>query len=670
MSDLFSLIKSHKWDEFRDNLTPEKKGIFNKKDEYGNYLLTYIVLFNKVELIKTLFNLGARLDIVDTDGRSLLFICITYGYINAFNLLLSLNKREVSVPFIDIKDKNGDVPIHYAINNLNYMFTKRLIESGSNTNIQDKNGNTCLHLCVHVKSLSLCQLLIDSGCVIDSKTNNFDTPLHIACITQEYSIVKLLLEKGAAPNQENKEQVVPLIYAVMRENYEIVEILIAFGANTNSQDFFGNTPLHYACKYKNIRLIKLLLPESNLGTTNARYQTPLHCLFESKYSNDIDEIAHIIKNTNLNIQDINGTTCLHYISIDINTYKDILQDCVLDPFIRDKDGLRPIDKASNPSTYANVIAESYIRMYTKNDKDDTVWGNILELLYKNEFMECSRVRKLLFSRPTDKKTAINRLKDAILIMKNESIGRDTKGDITIGTPIDVLVTLINLARRYDNCSCIIKKSPLNCNSLEKHTQDTGIVSRLRDYLDFEIVWTGRVLYFHINPLEKNTKYVITPISIEVTTGCHSNYLITDLERKEAERFEPYGSGQPYGFNYNRQDLDKKLKEKLNEMGIKYIAPIDYLPKIGFQTVEVIEDAETKGYCLFWCIWYTDMRMKFHGVPRETLIIDLIKKLKLQGFSATIKDYTNSVLENKNEILNNTTNGTTDIEKVLSLIECN
>ena len=91
--------------------------------------------------------------------------------------------------------------------------------------------------------------------------------------------------------------------------------------------------------------------------------------------------------------------------------------------------------------------------------------------------------------------------------------------------------------------------------------------------------------------------------------------------------------------------------------IKYISPKNYLPKIGFQFIDSVEDSKSKigdpgGFCALWSIWYIDMRLTNIYIERKKLVNHLIKKIKTNNisFKEIIRNYSFPIIEYRDEIL--------------------
>ncbi|MBA42901.1 MAG: hypothetical protein CMF62_02690 [Magnetococcales bacterium] len=101
---LFELIKKQKWIEFNDIINKNSDIDLNIRDDSNNYLLTYAVLFNNLETIENLVKKGSKMDILDNDGKTILYLPIKYNYEESLKLLLKLNKKSIAIPLIDNQD--------------------------------------------------------------------------------------------------------------------------------------------------------------------------------------------------------------------------------------------------------------------------------------------------------------------------------------------------------------------------------------------------------------------------------------------------------------------------------------------------------------------------------------------------------------------------------------
>lgn len=707
MSDidkLFEYIKNDKWKDLEVAIENDTNNFLdlNMRDDQNNYLLTYAVLYNKVNIAKLLIDKGVKIDIVDTDDRCILFLTIKYGYMEMLEYLLKVNKKYISVSIIDVRDKNQNISLHYAIIYKNIKAVELLLKYGSNPNITDKNGNNALHLGIYSRSVNICTTLLGYNININTRTNIGESVLHIACNLQEISIIKLLLNQPDinVNVQDYEHEFTPLHYSINLNNIIQIKLLLEKGANPIIQDVYGNTPVHYSITENNLQALIILLGTDtpNINIWNIESKIPMHLVFEINPDNITEYIDVLIKDTNLNIQDNEGNTCLHYLvkSGLWYSYSIILSKKKLDILIPNKNNKRPIDyvKEKDSDEFINIVAQSYLyrlRNYN-NIKWADEWENIctkelltnklsvdeIKILKKMDIatkqdgdicLDVSRKKileiiKMDTKKCTNKSFPIMNSYMCVKINNEQNIGVCT----FTGSTLDILIGLIYLLKKHTiSCGTVDSKFQNN-NDLCSLYETMGIVMSTRcEFLNFEVVWVNNKLYLHddfynnfkkcVN--NKNKRFIIIPVGIEMRIGSHANYLIYDKELKELERFEPHGSSPPTGFDYNQSALDNILETKMKEMDvdIKYVSPKDYLPKIGFQILDIYEKKKKRigdpgGFCALWSIWYIDMRLTYKDITRDKLVKILIKEIKKQNisFKNMIRNYGIQIINTRDKIM--------------------
>jgi hypothetical protein len=150
--------------------------------------------------------------------------------------------------------------------------------------------------------------------------------------------------------------------------------------------------------------------------------------------------------------------------------------------------------------------------------------------------------------------------------------------------------------------------------------------------------------------EGKKRFIVVFISIIFDSILHANILIYDLKNMTVERFEPYGNT-----SFMDQPMDNVLEEELTwNTGLKYLRPSDFLPWTGFQTISdetnIINEkaGDFGGFCLAWCLWYLETRLKNPDIEPKVLIDKLIHKLinkltKLDiKFIEYIRNYSNKI----------------------------
>jgi ankyrin repeat protein len=218
----------------------------------------------KYDIFIILLDNGAKLDLVDNLGRSVLDYALTSPNLSILQELLIRNCIDINmrnkdgvtqlisavnrnnlpmVQFllnnnadINIQDKNGDTALSWAVFNRSLVISTELLKYKPNVNIKEKNGNTPLMIAIKQQARALVQLLLNHPDIdVNATTEADNTPLHAATATNNKHFIELLLAKGANPNSINKKGETPKTLARMSNNKEISKL---FRSNmiTNSPD--------------------------------------------------------------------------------------------------------------------------------------------------------------------------------------------------------------------------------------------------------------------------------------------------------------------------------------------------------------------------------------------------------------------------------------------------
>lgn len=702
---LFDMLKHHKWDDFLKNLENlDMTFDINIRDSQHNYFLTYAIIFNKYDIVNVLVQRGARIDITDQEDRSILYVPIKYSYVDILRLLLESNKDNIGVSIIDVKDKNMRIPLHYAISLKSNNTVELLLKFGSNPNTVDKSGYNSLHIAVYSRVSEICRYIIKYISSVNARCSTGETALHIACNLQLIDIARLLLDHSINTNlQDYSHEVTALHYSVHLNNKELVALLLKHGAMPNIQDVAGNTALHYAVLDNDFEIF-LMLTQSihtkniiNMNLWNMDGQIPLHIVLKNNSDNLSDYLDRMIDKSNLSIQDNEGNTCLHYL-IALNIWKEHISSLIkkrLDIFAQNIRGDRPIDMIPKEdyNDFIDVVVGSYYyRLKKAGYLWDKEWENICsKMLTDVTEDELKTINLKKVTEPDFEKTCKNIIKDKIRKLINDVMSgtkltctnksfpqKKEKLCIQIdegtslnyctftGTTLDTLIGLIYLLKKHSNaCSTLTTRFAEN-KDLCKFYKSIGIIMNSKcEFLNFEIIWAQQKLYLiegfyeQIKKCTKNKRFVIIPLGIDMREGNHANYIIYDNLKKEVERFEPHGATTPPGLHYNPNLLDEILEArfKIIDENIKYVRPSEYLPKIGFQTIDVFERNKKKigdpeGFCALWSIWYVDNRLMQKDVDRKELVDTLIRTVKLQNisFKNMIRNYGKNIINIRDKIL--------------------
>jgi hypothetical protein len=137
------------------------------------------------------------------------------------------------------------------------------------------------------------------------------------------------------------------------------------------------------------------------------------------------------------------------------------------------------------------------------------------------------------------------------------------------------------------------------------------------------------------------RFIVFPITIQA----HQNILIYDTVLKEVELFDPYGENAMKEFQnvFNNDTFKKFVHEGFDkyymeieelfqqvDKSIKFYKPVSFFPKDKeFQTFEINACPKEKfkinswGFCVVWCFWYTENRLRYPNKSRTKLVKTLL-----------------------------------------------
>ena len=484
---------------------------------------------------------------------------------------------------------------------------------------------------------------------------------------------------------------------------EITKLLVDFGANPNHQDYMGNTIIHYAIINNHIEILDYIIDKYNVRSkktdvfvedinnkrtissdhidpniVNIEGLTITHLMLYNYREIYDTYLFKIIPFANLNYQDNTGNTILHIIA-EYNLwdkFEPILNIKKLNIYIKNNEGKTVMDivQLKEREKFLDMIIKSYFN-YLKAYKNDWLlgWQNKCsgESYEEINQQECQKhIRNAIIK----EKMSIPRKKNKkiITIDQYEIVQFST----FTGSLLDMLSGFKYLTKKYPEATSLFHTNQENTAELVKYNQSLGIQENKNQHIiHFEIRWIYQRIFLPpgfesimaniIN--SKKYKYIIVPIGIILSNGNHSNGLFYDIENKMIERFEPHGSDYPSQFNYNPDLLDEILFKKMTNIlssiynenvTIKYYQPKNYLPKIGFQTLENTEISVNKnigdpnGFCTLWTIWYLDYRLKYINEKPQHIVKKLISEIKINNYSfrTIIRNYSKKITDLRDQYL--------------------
>lgn len=361
------LILQNKIDEAKmEFATPTD---INAADEEGNTVLHIAAMIDDAELVSYFIFKGADPDLKNLEGDTPLHSAIKNNSINAAKELATQSNTLFS------RDGEGTTALDLGLNASEAYYD--LFVTPKAGQLRDIDGQTIVHYFVQTKNLKGIRQCITKEIPISIKDDNGKTPLDIAFenLDDEDSVeIAAELIMGGAEEVETDfsyfqdamlarnvncrfdDGQTPLHLAAIFGHTAIAKYLLESNADTTVQDSSGATPLHEAVRYGHTEIARALL---NAGAdVNARDnlgKTPVMIIIPK------DKIAETYKllisfRADLSLKDMYGDTILHnasMLNVGAETFA-ILISGGADVNARNKEGVTPLSIAVQKNDLSTV----------------------------------------------------------------------------------------------------------------------------------------------------------------------------------------------------------------------------------------------------------------------------------------------------------------------------
>lgn len=348
------LIANKKTNKIKKNIL-----IYNTNE---TSLILLAIQLEIYSLVDELINLGISINTKLSNGNSILHILssykdIKYNVLSEYNLNINIINNKSETPMhIALKENNIDMInmlLQTSLGNLDYLYFPSYSRYLS---ILDKEENTCFH-CLMMSNflysniiliLKYFKLIINNKNkiqhIINIQNKNGNTILHLLLMKRESNedvkyLIQSLLEDGANITLKNNEGNTPFEYSTymteyllsfarsdilnINELYLYIQILMKYSVDINPNIFdridvnnkYNNkdTLLHIIFKEIKTSNITSIIENCNnidYSICDSKGDTYLHLAIQNRSC--IHLIDFLISRININIQNNNGNTILHY----------------------------------------------------------------------------------------------------------------------------------------------------------------------------------------------------------------------------------------------------------------------------------------------------------------------------------------------------------------------
>ena len=211
------------------------------------------------DVVSLLLNEGCPINVVDSEGYSVLHIASTLCHIDLIEMLAGKGLD------INIGNNESWTPLHMAAKLGELESVRTLLRLGGKESMAKVAGTagTPLQLAVREGHKDIVLLLLKEGCSIDIVTSEGFNLLHFAAVGGQIDMIEFLTGQGLDVNIGDDKGRTPLHEAAANGQLEAVRTLLRLGGKKSITKVAGGAgiPLHQAVKTGHKDIVSLLLNE-------------------------------------------------------------------------------------------------------------------------------------------------------------------------------------------------------------------------------------------------------------------------------------------------------------------------------------------------------------------------------------------------------------------------
>jgi ankyrin repeat protein len=189
--------------------------------------------------VEFLLSKGAKLEVLDNEGNSALWIAAEQGILGAVKFLWSKGAK------LDIVNKRGDSVLWVAAQEGHLDVVKFLWNKVENLDMPNYKGVPPLLIAIQQGHFNIVKFLVNKGAQLDFISKDGATPLLMAAQLGSLDLVKFIYSKTVQLEIADSKGITPLLMATQLGHVDIVEYLISKGAEVNTANLDGGTPFVY-----------------------------------------------------------------------------------------------------------------------------------------------------------------------------------------------------------------------------------------------------------------------------------------------------------------------------------------------------------------------------------------------------------------------------------------
>jgi ankyrin repeat protein len=244
----------------------------NKLTHDGRTYIFWAAYKNNVNIVNYLLEQGAKTDIIDDKGYSVMNFMAVAGVDNLelYDLFIKHGGN-----ILDQTPKGTNALMLFLPNAKDFEKASYFIDKGLKLESRDKKGNGVVEYTAQKGNKAMFELLVEKGLEYKRPTANNDNAMLFATKParkgyNSLDFFKYLKSKGVKPNITNNQGQTPLHnLAYNNEELESFEFFLKHKVDVNQVNDEGNTALMNACGRNSLEVIKLLASKTkNINHTN------------------------------------------------------------------------------------------------------------------------------------------------------------------------------------------------------------------------------------------------------------------------------------------------------------------------------------------------------------------------------------------------------------------
>lgn len=286
----------HCWDTSRI-VWSEYTSLLDVQDRDGQTAMHLAVANRNINAVELLAQSGANCFLRDKRGITPAHSAAELGFRDALHYFLDMDRREYG------RTRSGASLLHLIAMWFDGFLVRRLIETKrALVNVRDKQGRTPLHYASMAGNLSSARQLLRLGAKVDIRDGNGMSPLHETIRSGAVDTAKLLIEQGANIHISDRFGQNCLHLCLRYGSDALLSHFLDGGVDVNQIDSFGMYPLHRACGgSRAVANVKYLVgggADWNIACTSAR-RSPLITAVEEGRSDAIEAVISSIKKSRI-----------------------------------------------------------------------------------------------------------------------------------------------------------------------------------------------------------------------------------------------------------------------------------------------------------------------------------------------------------------------------------